>query len=158
MQEIVALHCWPEWMQAIKYGTFMDKPSIQLQSAMAALVRSYGSNPRKPIWIQEFGLRPNPEVSDFSKWLELVVTNGMEGGVSWFTWWGSHDIDHRFKFSPEQHTRGLITCDNKIKEQGYMFRRLADAYRGKPVAIPDKPLPPPPIQRTFDTSWKWMLD
>jgi hypothetical protein len=47
--------------------------------------------------------------------------------------------------------------DNQIKEQGRMFKRLADAYRGKSVVIPDKPLPPPPTQRTFEATWRWML-
>lgn len=158
MQDIVPLHCWPEWMRADKYGTFMERPSIRLQAAMAALVRSYGGNPQKPIWIQEFGLRPNADVPDFSKWLDLAVTNGIEGGVSWFTWWKSHDVERRFQFSPEQYTRGLITVDNKIKDHGHMFKRLADAYRGRPVKIPDFPLPPPPTQRTEEASWRWMLD
>lgn len=157
-QEIVALHCWPEWTEANQFGTFMEKPSVCLASAMAALARSYGNAPRKPIWVQEFGLKPNPDVASLSKWLEIVVTNGIEGGISWFTWWGSHDINRQFQFTPEQYTRGLITVENKIKEQGHMFKHLADAYRGKSVKIPDTPLPTPPSQRTYEATWKWMLD
>lgn len=157
-QEIVAMHAWVEWTGANKYGGFSATPAIQLQAAMAALVRSYGNAPQKPVWVQEFGLRPNPEVPDISKWLERVVGSGVEGGVSWFTWWGSHDIDRRFQFSREQYTRGLVTVDNKIKEHGHMFRQLADAYRGRPVVIPNKPLPPPPTERSEATTWKWLLD
>jgi len=157
-QDIVALHCWPQWTGAKKYGSYMDKPSIHLQSAMAALARSYGNAPAKPVWVQEFGLSPNPDVADFPKWLELVVTSGIEGGVSWFTWWKSHDVERQFQFSSEQYTRGLITVENKIKEQGFMFKRLADAYRGKLANIPKKSPPPPPARRTDETTWQWMLD
>jgi hypothetical protein len=39
-----------------------------------------------------------------------------------------------------------------------VFKRLADAYRGKAVAIPGKALPPPPQQRTTDATWRWLLD
>jgi hypothetical protein len=157
-QDIVAMHCWPEWTGANKFGRFSDVPSIKLQSGMAALARSYGKAPLKPIWVQEFGLRPNPDVPDFSKWLESVITSGIEGGISWFTWWGSHDIDSRFQFSPEQHTRGLITLDNKIKKHGRMFKQLADNYRGKLVSIPKAPLPPPPVEHTREATWQWLLD
>ncbi|MDR3736362.1 MAG: cellulase family glycosylhydrolase [Acidobacteriaceae bacterium] len=157
-QKIVAMHCWPEWTGANKYGGFSALPSMQLQAGMAALARSYGNAPNKPIWVQEFGLRPNPEAPDLSAWLEKVILNGIAGGVSWFTWWGSHDIDRRFQFSPEQYTRGLITTNNKIKDHGHMFKQLADTFRGKPVAIPSKSLPPPPAQRTDAATWKWLLD
>ena len=158
-QEIVPLHCYPYFMQAAKYGNFMQKSSTDLQAAFAALARSYGNDPRKPIWMQEFGMwNQNLPESDIPKWMEAAVTAGISGGVSWFTWWGSHDVHERYAFSPIEYQLGLITLDNKIKEQGKMFKKLADTYRGKPVVIPGKALPPPPAVRNLDASWKWMLD
>ncbi len=38
----------------------------------------------------------------------------------------------------------ITTC---IKEPGRMFKLLADAYRDKPVIIPDQPLPLQPAER-----------
>ena len=51
-----------------------------------------------------------------------------------------------------------MTVDNKIKEQGRMFQRLADTYRGKPVVIPATPLPGPPAQRSDEATWQWLLE
>jgi hypothetical protein len=38
-----------------------------------------------------------------------------------------------------------------------MFKKLADSYRLKQVQIPQRTLPPPPIERNAETSWQWML-
>jgi hypothetical protein len=125
---------------------------------MAALARSYGNAPRKPIWLQEFGVC-NVEMpeADVPKWMELAVTSSVAEGVSWFTWWSSHDIDRRFEFHPFEYDLGLMTVDNQIKERGRMFKELAAAYSGKPVVIPTQPLPPP-TQRTPEATWEWLLD
>ena len=158
-QEIVPLHCYPHFMRAGKYGTFLQKPSTDLLDAFAALARSYGNTPHKPIWMQEFGMfnQDLPE-GDIPKWMEMAVTKAIAGGVSWFTWWGSHDVERRFQFDPIEYDLGLITIENKIKEQGKMFKRLAETYRGEPVMIPGKTLPPPPAERNLESSWRWMLD
>ena len=125
---------------------------------MAALARSFGNAPRKPIWLQEFGVC-NVEMpeADVPKWMELAVTSSVAEGISWFTWWASHDIDQRFEFHPFEYDLGLMTVDNQIKERGRMFKRLADNYRGKPVIIPTRTLPPPPLQRNPEATWEWLL-
>lgn len=158
-QELVTLHCWPFWTGAGKFGGHLDKPYTRLPAAMAALARSHGQEARKPVWLQEFGAcnAEMPE-ADVPRWLELAITSGIEEGVSWFTWWASHDVDPRFDFNPFEYGLGLMTVDNKIKEQGRAFKRLADAYRSKPVVIPTVPLPPPPEPRTTETTWRWILD
>jgi len=158
-QEIVTLHCWPYWTGAGKYGKHLDKPYTQLPAAMAALARTYGKDPHKPIWLQEFGAcnAEMPE-ADVPRWMELAIGGGIAQGISWFTWWSSHDVDRRFDFNPFEYGLGLMTVDNKIKEQGRVFKKLADTYRGKPVIIPSRPLPPPPSQRTDEATWQWLLE
>lgn len=157
-QEIVTLHCWPYWTGAGKYGGHLDKPYTQLPAAMAALARSHGQAPRKPIWLEEFGAcKAEMPEADVPRWMELAITGGVAQGISWFTWWASHDVSERFEFNPFEYSLGLMTVDNQIKEQGRMFKRLADTYRGKPVIIPDQPLPPPPTQRNPEATWQWLL-
>ena len=157
-QDIVTLHCWPFWTGA-RHGGPLDKPYTQLPAAMAALARSYGHAPRKPLWLQEFGAcKAEMPEADVPRWMELAVTGAVAQGISWFTWWASHDVSERFEFNPFEYSLGLMTVNNQIKEQGRQFRRLADTYRGKPVIIPDLPLPPPPEQRNQEATWRWLLE
>jgi hypothetical protein len=158
-QGIVALHCWPYWTGAGKHGKHLDAPYTRVGAGMAVLARSYGKSPQKPMWLQEFGAcaEEMPE-ADVPKWLELAVSAAIGEGVSWFTWWASHDVDRRFEFHPFEYGLGLMTVDNRIKEQGRMFKRLAEAHRGKAVNIPAKPLPPPPAERTQEATWSWLLE
>jgi len=158
-QPIVALHCWSFWTGAGRHSPPLGKPYTALSAGMTALARSYGNDPQKPIWIEEFGAcsEEMPE-KDVPRWLELSFENALSQGVSWFTWWASHDIDRRFLFHPFEYTLGLLTTENKIKEQGRVFKRFAEAYRGKPVVIPTSPLPPPPSERTDESTWRWLLD
>ena len=158
-QAIVALHCWSFWTGAGKYGKPLEVPYTRLAAGMTALARSFGKNPRKPIWLEEFGAcsEEMPE-ADVPRWLEMAVGGAIDEGVSWFTWWASHDVDRRYQFNPFEYGLGLMTVDNRIKEQGRVFKRLADAYRGKAVVIPGKALPPPPQQRTMEATWRWLLD
>jgi hypothetical protein len=158
-QAIVPIHCWPFWSHAGEYGTPLDDPYIYLMAGMAALVRSFGNTPQKPIWIEEFGVcsEEMPE-ADIPLWLEKSVTSAIGQGVSWFTWWASHDVDRRFQFHPFEYSLGLLTTDNRLKQQGQVFKQIADAYRGKLVSIPATPLPPPPVERGEQATWRWLLD
>ena len=158
------MHCYPYWSGALKYGGPMGPPSTKLLAAMATLIRSYAGDgtkgdPRKPVWAGEFNtcIESLPEKQQ-AEWLEKAVVAAIESGVSWFSYWDSHDVDRRFDFNPLEYSLGLFTNDGKIKEQGRAFRRLADAYRGKPVVFPSQPVPPPPISRNQETTWRWMLD
>jgi hypothetical protein len=86
------------------------------------------------------------------------VLASIDAGVSWFSYWDSHDVDRRFEFNSLEYSLGLLTNDGRVKEQGKVFKQLADAYRGKPVTFPTQPLPPPPVNRNHEASWQWMLD
>jgi hypothetical protein len=157
-QPIVALHCWPFWTGAGDRGGPLDRPYTHLGAAMATLARSLGNAPQKPVWIQEFGVcateMPEP---DIPRWTESFVTTAIDAGVSWFTWWASHDVPRRFDFHPFEYGLGLIDSDNRIKPQGRLFRDLATAWRGKPVRLPGA-VPSPPTLRSPAATWDWMTD
>jgi hypothetical protein len=78
--------------------------------------------------------------------------------VSWFSYWDSHDVDRKFEFNPLEYTLGLLTNDGRVKEQGRVFKQLAEAYRGKPVKFPSTAPPPPPQTHTVTATWAWIND
>jgi endo-1,4-beta-mannosidase len=153
------MHCYPYWSGSLKFGGPMDPPSTKLMAAMAILIRSYAADLRKPVWAEEFNTCIEAlNEKQQAQWLETAVTAAIDSGVSWFTFWDSHDVDRKFEFNSLEYSLGLLTNDGRVKEQGRVFQRLADAYRGKPVNFPTKPLPAPPLHRDHDVTWKWMLD
>lgn len=153
------IHGYPYWSGALKYGGPMDPPSIKMLSAMAALIRSYAGTQQKPVWAGEFNtcIKELTEKQQ-AQWLEKAVLAAIGEGVSWFTYWSSHNVDRRFKFEELEYDLGLLTNDGQVKEQGYVFKELADSYRDKPVVFPTAALLPPPAYRNTDASWRWMLD
>ncbi len=153
------MHCYPYWSGALKYGGPMDPPSIKLMAAMATLIRSYAGDPRKPVWAEEFNTCIEAlNEKQQAEWLEKAVLAAINAGVSWFSYWDSHDVDRKFDFNSLEYSLGLFTNDGRLKEQGRVFKDLANGYRGKPVVFPKVPPPPPPFNRTQEISWRWMLD
>ena len=82
----------------------------------------------------------------------------IEQGVSWFSYWDSHDVDRKFDFNALEYSLGLMTNDGRVKPAGRVFKQLADTYRGEPVVFPTAVLPGPPSQHTTDATWQWILD
>ncbi|MGB6974510.1 MAG: hypothetical protein WBD67_07495 [Terracidiphilus sp.] len=158
-QAMPVMHCYPFWTGAMRYGGAMDPPSVKLLAAMAALIRAYAGTQRKPVWAGEF----NTCIKELNeggqaKWLEKAVTAAVDEGVSWFSYWDSHDVDRKFAFNPLEYSLGLLTNDGRVKEQGRAFKQLAASYGGKSVAIPKGSAPEPPTVRTLDGTWQWILD
>jgi endo-1,4-beta-mannosidase len=153
------MHCYPYWSGALKYGGPMDPPSTRLLAAMATLIRSYAGDPQKPVWAGEFNTCiESLTAKQQAEWLEKAVLAAIDAGVSWFTYWDSHDVDRRFGFNPLEYSLGLLTNDGRVKEQGRVFKQLADSYRGKPVVFPTTAPPSPPVNQNATASWQWMLD
>jgi hypothetical protein len=50
-----------------------------------------------------------------------------------------------------------MTADNRIKEQGRLFRDLARHYRGRAVTPPGQ-VPPSPRRRTSEATWSRLLE
>jgi hypothetical protein len=154
------MHCYPFWTGAVKYGGAMDPPSTKLMAATAALIRSFAGTQQKPVWAGEFNtcIQELPEKGQ-AEWLEKAVIAAIDQGVSWFSYWDTHDLDPKLFFLfPLEYNLGLLTNDGRVKEQGRVFKQLADAYRGKPVSFPKASLPEPPTDRSQDGTWKWLLD
>ena len=153
------IHAYPYWSEALKYGGPMDPPSTGILKAFAALVRSYATDARKPVWAGEFNtcIEVMPEKQQ-AQWLETAVTSAIESGVNWFSYWDSHDVNRKFALNTLEYSLGLLTNDGRVKEQGKVFKQLADAYRGKPVKFPSAAPPPPPTVQNLDQTWKWLLD
>jgi endo-1,4-beta-mannosidase len=159
-QKFPVMHCYPWWTGALKYGGPMDPPSVKLLAAMAALIRSYADTQQKPIFAGEFNtcIEKLTEAEQ-AEWLDKAVHAAIEQGVSWFTYWDSHDVDRKYSFNPLEYTLGLLTNDGKVKPAGQVFKRLAETYRGKPVTFPTAALPPPPpAPHTQDATWQWILN
>lgn len=163
-QRIVAQHSWTYFTGAFKQanGDPFGDPIVHLVDAMAALARSYAGDAFKPVWLQEYGMSEEwMEKEQIARFLEEATINGIAGGVTWFTWWSSHDIDPRLTFDKLEYSLGLITQNQTIKPQGEVFRRLAETYRRKNM---DKarlgriPLNDPPEKHDLTTTWKWMND
>jgi len=158
-QRFPVMHCYPYWTGAMKYGGAMDPPSVKLMAGMAALIRAYAGDAKKPVWTGEFNtcIEELPEKGQ-AAWLEKAVMAAIEQGVSWFSYWDSHDVDRKFAFNPLEYSLGLLTNDRQVKEQGRVFKQLAEAYRGKPVVFPKGSAPEPPRERTEKTTWRWLLE
>ncbi len=157
-QSIVAVHSWPFWTGASKYGKPLSKPYTLLPAALAGLVRAHARDGAKPLWLQEFGAcTEEMDDGEIIPWMEATIAGAIGEGVSWFTYWSSHDVKRTLDFHPFEYDLGLIDGDNRIKPRGRAFRRLADAHRGKRVAIPRRRIPQPPEGSGQETTWRWLL-
>ena len=114
---------------------------------------------QKPVLAGEFNtcIEELPEKGQ-AVWLEKAVHAAIEQGVSWFSYWDSHDVDRKFEFNTLEYSLGLLTNDGRVKEQGRVFQRLAEAYRGKPVVFPKGQARRRLRQDGQKTTWPWLLD
>jgi hypothetical protein len=157
-QSIVPLHAYILFTGALKHGRPMEAPCVRLAAGMAALARSYAGDASKPIWLQEYGASPDwMPAADVPRFLTAATLAGIEEGISWFTWWCSHDIRRSMEFPPVEYELGLLTVDQKVKPAGAAMREIAAAYRGKPARPRRGTLRPVPTA-TMDDTWRWLLE
>lgn len=156
---IVALHCWIYFTGALRRGGPLEPPSVRLAAAMAALARAHAGDAAKPIWVQEYGASTEwMDVAVMPQFVERATVAGIEEGVSWFTWWASHDIDRRLRFASLEYDLGLLTVDNRVKDHGRAFGELAAAYRGKEAGASPRGLCTPPAKHDREATWEWLLE
>ena len=97
---MTVIHCYPYWSGALKYGGPMDPPSTKLIAANGCPMRAYASNPRKPVWAEEFNTCIEAlNEKQQAEWLEKAVVAAIDSGVSWFSYWDTHDVDRKFEFN-----------------------------------------------------------
>jgi endo-1,4-beta-mannosidase len=158
-QPVAVMHCYPWWTGALHYGDAIDPPSVKLLAGMAALIRSYAGSQQKPVWAGEFNtcIEALSEKQQ-AEWLEKAVTAAVHEGVCWFTYWDSHDVDRKFAFNSVEYSLGLLSNDGRVKDQGHMFRQLAQTFRNQPIQLPTATLPPPPAHPDMETTWRWLLE
>lgn len=159
-QSIVPIHSWIRFTGALRLsdGNALDRRCIGLIPAMAALVRAYADDPRKPVWVQEYGASEEwMKAEIIPDFLERATRSAIAGGVAWLTCWASHDIDRKFKVNPLEYSLGLIDIHQNIKPQGKIFSRLAEEYGGKEVQIPACRFPDEkPACVDDESTWKWL--
>lgn len=157
LSPVLTLHCWNFFTRALDRGGPLDPPSLHLKSSMAALARWHAGDPAKPVWIQEFGASEEwmsaEVIPDF---LEQSMEFAVRHGVNWFTWWASHDIDRKLGVKEAEYSMGLITVENQLKPAAHVFKRLADKYRGRPVAAQPVLLTHPPALQEKKEVWQWL--
>ncbi|MBC7939423.1 MAG: cellulase family glycosylhydrolase [Chitinophagaceae bacterium] len=158
-QAIAALHCWPLFTGAIERsgGDAMHACCLSLSAGMAALARAHAGDANKPVWIQEYGMSESwTAAENVPRFLHESTAQALASGVNWFTWWSSHDLDRAYRFDPLEYSLGLIDHDNRIKPAGLAFKAVADAWRGKPVAVAAEPALAPPLVHDDASSWQWL--
>jgi hypothetical protein len=115
----------------MKYGGAMDPSSVKLMAGMATLIRSFAGSQEKPVWAGEFNtcIEELPEKGQ-AEWLDKAVHAAIEQGVSWFSYWDSHDVDRKFAFNPLEYSLGLLTNDGRPKPAGLEIAAVAKEFRG----------------------------
>lgn len=132
---VAVMHCYGRYTDL--QGGLLTPASIWLPAATAALIRAYAGDSGKPVWCQEYGASEAwaPDVS-IAQFIRETTLAGIKGGVNWFTWWSSHDLNPAMAFPSQEYHFGLVSHDHKIKPQGHAFKAVAEAWRGKKVVIP----------------------
>lgn len=159
-QPIVPMHCWIEFTGARLRGEPMDEVCVGLAAGMARLIRGYAADPVKPIWLQEYGASNCWMVPDLiPSFCAETTQRAVDAGVSWFTWWASHDIDAGLKVDELEYTLGLLTTRNRAKPQARVFAEFAERYGGRPVAVSadtEAPVLPATVGRDDASTWAWL--
>ena len=138
-----ALHCWTYFTGAYKRrGGLLGTASTRLADYMAALAKAYSRDPRRPVWLQEFGCsrlwceNPGESVEAFTrKTLDALPKIPDLWG---FTWWCSHDIGRQLTgFQDLEYDLGLIDAGNRVKPAGELISRwIADFKKAPRVPAP----------------------
>lgn len=129
------IHSWIFNGTSKLYGG-MSQQSLRLAEYLIELGRGWGTDPTRPIWLQEIGA-PAPHVSaeDAPAFLEGALEYALDTENLWgVTWWSSHDVDTALADFPSlEYSLGLIGNDRTIKPQGHAFAKVAAAARTAPT-------------------------
>jgi endo-1,4-beta-mannosidase len=134
---LTSLHAWVGFSGAMKYYQPLDVGCTHLLEYCIELAKAYSDDPRRSVWIQEFGAT--------SKWMppemipeleEQIITNALDCDDLWgFTWWSSHELNRELAFCPYEYDFGLFQ-GHEIKNTGKKYRELIARYKNScPEAV-----------------------
>jgi hypothetical protein len=123
---LTSLHTWYEFTGARARYAPLETGSTRLSEYCIELARAYHTDPRRLLWVQEFGATPEWMPAEVvSEFAERTI-DGIAGcpDVWGVTWWCSHEIDRRFlDFHDLEYNLGLFDVDNEIMPVG---RKMAE--------------------------------
>ncbi|WP_158564031.1 glycoside hydrolase 5 family protein [Jiangella anatolica] len=138
-----AIHAWTYFTGALERYGAAGTGTTHLAEYMIELAKAYHADPRRPVWLQEYGASadwlPEPALpAHAAAFTEAALSCANLWGV---TWWASHDIDRRFRgFAELEYGLGLLTTANSVKPAGARLRELIADHRAAPVAAPARPV------------------
>ena len=134
---ITPLHCWTEFTDVRNRGGLLGEASIYITDYMASLARSYADDPKRQVWIQEFGcsklwLGEGDTIEEFSeKTLDVIADIPDCYG---FTWWCSHDLQNKMiGYNLLEYDLGILDSDNKPKPYAKVISAWIQRQKSSPT-------------------------
>ncbi len=135
---LTSLHTWVKFTGALQYGAGSEE-ALCLQEYNVELANAYAKDPKRKVWIQEFGISPEwTDPKNFKNFIRQSMLNAMRSENLWgYTFWCSHDVSRKFKFSSLEYDLGLFDTENRLKPVGEAYKEcIAEIRAGaKPAAL-----------------------
>jgi endo-1,4-beta-mannosidase len=139
-----SLHTWAEFTGATRYGLESEECRC-LTEYCAELANAYAADPKRPVWIQEFGVIDNwMSEGLFEPFVRASFKSAARCENLWgYTWWCSHEfpfgaVRQYGTINPAECKFGLIDARNRVKPLG--------RYVGECIADLKKGIGPPPLR------------
>ena len=135
---VTSVHTWVKFTGALQFGAESEE-ALCLQEYNAELANAYAEDPKRKVWIQEFGISPEwtaPE--NFKNFIFQSMLNAMRSDNLWgYTFWCSHDVSRQYKFNSLEYDLGLFDTENRLKPVGEAYKEcIAEIKAGaRPAAL-----------------------
>lgn len=135
---VTSVHTWVKFTGALQFGAESEE-ALCLQEYNAELANAYAEDPKRKVWIQEFGISPEwtaPE--NFKNFIFQSMLNAMRSDNLWgYTFWCSHDVSRQYKFNSLEYDLGLFDTENRLKPVGKAYKEcIAEIKAGAcPAAL-----------------------
>ena len=135
---VTSVHTWVKFTGALQFGAESEE-ALCLQEYNAELANAYAEDPKRKVWIQEFGISPEwtaPE--NFKNFIFQSMLNAMRSDNLWgYTFWCSHDVSRQYKFNSLEYDLGLFDTENRLKPVGKAYKECIAAIKAgaRPAAL-----------------------
>lgn len=135
---VTSVHTWVKFTGALQFGAESEE-ALCLQEYNAELANAYAEDPKRKVWIQEFGISPEwtaPE--NFKNFIRRSMLNAMRSDNLWgYTFWCSHDVSRQYKFNSLEYDLGLFDTENRLKPVGEAYKECIAAIKAgaRPAAL-----------------------